>query len=90
MKALIHQEKTLFQLSLKNIKAIKGINSINFIRIKNKSKTFRFRETNADQIKKIIEKVDLKKAFKKSDMSKNILLKNAAFSSSTSAITSTL
>ena len=73
MKALIHQEKTLFQLSLKNIKAIKGINSINFIRIKNKSKTFRFRETNADQIKKIIEKVDLKKAFKKSDMSKNIL-----------------
>ena len=48
MKALIHQEKTLFQLSLKNIKAIKGINSINFIRIKNKSKTFRFRETNAD------------------------------------------
>ena len=90
MKALIHQEKTLFQLSLKNIKAIKGINSINFIRIKNKSKTFRFRETNADQIKKIIEKVDLKKAFKKFDMSKNILLKNAAFSSSTSAITSTL
>ena len=73
MKALIHQEKTLFQLSLKNIKAIKGINSINFIRIKNKSKTFRFRETNADQIKKIIEKVNLKKAFKKSDMSKNIL-----------------
>ena len=54
------------------------------IKTKNKSKTFRFRETNNDEIKKFIEKLDPKKATQKSDMSTNkmqkkIKLKNAAF-----------
>ena len=53
--------------------------SITLIKTKNKSKTFRFRETNTDEIKKFIEKLDPKKAFQKFDMSRNILLKNAAF-----------
>ena len=65
MKALIHQKKTLFQISLKNIKNA----SIKLIKTKNKSKTFRFRETNTDEIKKFIEKLDPKKASQKSDMS---------------------
>ena len=49
------------------------------IKTKSKSKTFRFRETNTDEIKKFIEKLDPRKACQKSDMSTNVLLKNAAF-----------
>ena len=70
MKALIHQKKTLFQVSLKNIKNA----SIKLIKTKNKSKTFRFRETNTDEIKTFIEKLDPKKASEKSDMSTNMQL----------------
>ena len=47
--------------------------SIEMIKTKNKSKTFRFRETNIDEIKKFIKKLDLKKASQKFDMSTNIL-----------------
>ena len=49
------------------------------IKSKNKSKTFRFRETNTDEIKKFIGKLDPKTAAQKSDMSTNILKKNASF-----------
>ena len=49
------------------------------IKTKKKSKTFRFEETKTNEIKKFIEKLDPKKASQKSDMSTNILLKNAAF-----------
>ena len=66
MKALIHQEETLFQVSLKNIKTS---HLVKLIKTKNKSKTVRFRETNTDEIKKFIEKLDPKKASQKSDMS---------------------
>ena len=38
--------------------------SIKLIRTKNKSKSFRFRETNTDEIKKFIEKLDPKKVSK--------------------------
>ena len=65
MKALIHQEETLFQVSLKNIKTS---HLVKLIKTKNKSKTVRFRETNTDEIKKFIEKLDPKKASQKSDM----------------------
>ena len=61
------------------IKKYQNHPSIKLIKTKNKSKTFRFRETNTDEIKKFIEKLDPKKASQKSDMSTNILLKNAAF-----------
>ena len=47
--------------------------SIKLIKTKNKSKTFRLRETNTHEIKKFIEKLDPKKASQKSDMSTNIL-----------------
>ena len=47
--------------------------SIKLIKTKNKSKTFRLRKTNTDEIKKFIEKLDPKKASEKSDMSTNIL-----------------
>ena len=86
MKAVIHQKKTLLQVSLKNIKNA----SITLIKTKNKSKTFRFRETNTDEIKKFIEKLDPKKASQKSDMSTNILKKMQLFSPSTSAMISIL
>ena len=52
--------------------------SIKLIKTKNKSKTFRFRETNTDEIKKFIEKLYPKEASQKFDMS-NAALKNAAF-----------
>ena len=61
------------------IKKYQNHQSIKLIKIKNKSKKFRFRETNTDEIKKFIEKLDPKKASQKSDMSTNILKKNAAF-----------
>ena len=53
--------------------------SIKLIKSKNKSQTFKFRETNIDGIKKSIENLDPKKASQKSDMNSNILRKNAAF-----------
>ena len=53
--------------------------SIKLIKSKNKSQTFKFRETNIDEIKKSIENLDPKKASQKSDMNTNILRKNAAF-----------
>ena len=72
------------------IKKYQNHPSIKLIKTKNKSKTFRFRETNTDEIKKFIEKLDPKKASQKSDMSTNILKKNAAFLTSTSAMISIL
>ena len=53
--------------------------SIKLIKSKNKSQTFKFRETNIDEIKKYIENLDPKKASQKSDMNTNIIRKNAAF-----------
>ena len=61
------------------IKKYQNHPSIKLIKIKNKSKTFRFKETNTDEIKKFIKKLDPKKASQKSDMSTNIFFKNAAF-----------
>ena len=84
MKALIHQKEILLQVSNINHPSIK------LIKTKNKSKTFRFRETNTDEIKKFIEKLDPKKASQKSDMSTNILKKMQLFSPSTSAMISIL
>ena len=66
---MIHQKTTLFQALFSSIKLIKT---------KNKSKTFRFRETITDEIKKFIEKSNPKKASQKSDMSTNIF-KTIAF-----------
>ena len=43
--------------------------SIKLINAKNKSKTFRFRETNTNEIKKFIQNLDAKKASQNSDMS---------------------
>ena len=57
---------------------------------KNKSKTFRSMETNTDDIKKFIKKLDPKKASQKSDMITNILWKMQLFSSSTSTMISIL
>ena len=61
------------------IKKYQNHPSIKLIKTKNKSKTFRFRETNTDEIKKFIEKLDPKKASQKSDMSTNILKKKCSF-----------
>ena len=61
------------------IKKYQNHPNIKLNKTKYKSKTFRFRETNIAEIKKFIEKLDPKKASQKSDMSTNILLKNAAF-----------
>ena len=79
-----NQEYESFDLSEVNpvssiIKKYQNHPSIKLLKTKNKSKTFRFRETNTDEIKKFIQKLDLKKASQKSDMSTNILKKNAAF-----------
>ena len=76
MKVLFHQIKALFQVSLKNIN---DTPSITLIKTENKSKNFGFRETNIDEIKKFIEKLDPKKAFQKSDMRTNILIKCSFF-----------
>ena len=43
------------------IKKYQNHPSIMVIKTKNKSKTFRFRETETDEIKKFIEKLDSKK-----------------------------
>ena len=53
--------------------------SIKLIKTENKSKNFGFGETNIDEIKKFIEKLDPKKAFQKSDMRTNILIKCSFF-----------
>ena len=82
MKALIHQKKTLLQYH--------NHPSIQFIKTKNKSKTYKFKDTNTDEIKKFMKKLDPKKASQKSDMSKKILLKMQLFSPSISAMIPTL
>ena len=68
------------------IKKYQNHPSIKLIKSKNKSKTFRFRETNIDEIKKFIEKLDPKKASQKSDISTNVLKKMQFFSPSTSTM----
>ena len=62
------------------------------IKTKNKSKTFRFKETHTDEIKKSIEISDRKpkKASQKFDMGTNILRQMQPFSPITSAIMSML
>ena len=52
---------------------------IKLIKYKNKSQTFKFRDTNIDKIKESIENLDPKKRSQKSDMNTNIISKNAAF-----------
>ena len=61
------------------IKKYQNHPSIKLIKIKTKSKTFRFRETNTDEIKKFIEKLDPRKASQKTDTSTNILKKCSFF-----------
>ena len=73
-----NQEYESFDLSEKNtvssiIKKYQNHPSIKLIKTRNKSKTFRFRETNTNDIKTFIEKLDPKKASQKSDMATNIL-----------------
>ena len=55
------------------LKKYQNHSRIKLIKTKNKSKTFRFRETITDEIKKFIEKSNPKKASQKSDMSTNTL-----------------
>ena len=81
MKALIYQKET---------KKYQNHPCIKLIKTKNKSKTFRIRETNTDEIKKFIEKLDLKKASQKSDLSTDILKTMQLFLPSTSAMISIL
>ena len=70
-----NQEYESFDSSEGNTNIIKKYQShpsCKLIKTKNKSKTFRFRKTNTDEIKKFIEKLDPKKASQKSDMSTNL------------------
>ena len=90
-----NQEYESFDLSEGNlvtsiIKKYQNHPSIKLIKTKNKSKTFRFRETNTDEIKTFIEKLDPKKASQESDMRTNILKKGELFSPSRSAMISLL
>ena len=55
------------------IKKYRNNPSIKLIKTKNKSKTFRFKKTNIDEIKKFIEKFYPKKAFQNFDRSTNFL-----------------
>ena len=55
------------------IKKYQNHPSITLIKTKKKSKTFRFREINIDEIKTFIEKLDSKKTSQKPDMNTNIL-----------------
>ena len=64
---------------LRIIKKYQNHPSIKLIKAKNKSKTFRFRETNTNEIKKFIKNLDAKKASQNSDMSTKFLKQNAAF-----------
>ena len=61
---------------LRIIKKYQNYPSIKLIKAKNKSKTFRFRETNTNEIKKFIQNLDAKKASQNSDMNTK---QNAAF-----------
>ena len=70
---MIHQKEILLQVSNINHPSIK------LIKTKNKSKTFRFRETNTDEIKEFIEKLDPKKTSQKFNMSTNIPKKCSFF-----------
>ena len=58
---------------LRIIKKYQNHPSIKSIKAKNKSKTFRFRETNTNEIKKFIQNLDAKKASQNSDMSTKVL-----------------
>ena len=73
-----NQEYECFDSSEENpvssiIKKYQNHPDIKVTKTKNKSKTIRFRETNTDEIKTFIEKLDSKKASQKNDMSTNIL-----------------
>ena len=76
MKALIHQKENPVSCM---IKKDQDYPSIKLIKTKNKYNTFRLRETNTDEIKKFIEKLDPKKASEKSDASTNMLKKMQLF-----------
>ena len=49
------------------------------IKAKNKSQTFKFRQTNIDVIKKSIENLDPKKASQKNEMNTNVIRKNMTY-----------
>ena len=66
-------------LLLRIIRKYQSHPSIKLIKFKSKSQTFKFRETNIEEIKKYIENLDPKKASQKSDMNTNIIRTNAAF-----------
>ena len=73
-----NQEYESFDSSAENpvssiIKKYQNHPSIKLIKTKKVSKILRFREPNTDEIKKLIEKLDPKKASQKYDMSTNIL-----------------
>ena len=53
--------------------------SIKLIKCKNKSQTFKFRETYIDEIKKSMENLDPKKATQKCDMNRSIIRKMRLF-----------
>ena len=53
--------------------------SIKLIKSKTKSQTFKFRESNIDEIKKSKENLDRKRASQESDMNTSIIRKNAFF-----------
>ena len=53
--------------------------SVKLLKSKNKLHTFKFRETNINEIKRYISSLDPKKASQKSDMNTNILKKNVFF-----------
>ena len=79
-----NQEYESFDSSEENpvssiIKKYQNHPSIKLVKTKNKSKTFRFKETNTNEIKKFVEKLDPKKTSQKFDMSTNILKMNTAF-----------
>ena len=76
MKALIQSEEDPVPSIIKKCRNHPGIK---LIKTKNKSKTFRFRETNTNEIKKFIEKLDPKKSSQKFDMSTDILRKCSFF-----------
>ena len=53
--------------------------SVQLIKSKNKLRSFKFRETNVDEIKRYINSLDPKKASQKGDMNTTILKKNDSF-----------
>ena len=64
---------------LRIIKKYQNHPSVKLIKANNKSKTFRFRETNTNEIKKFIQNLGAKKTSQNSDMSTKVLKQNAAF-----------